>query len=72
VRAYRQLAAQLRAQGMSEVADHFRLRAQLRQRRVLLRQALQAQTWRRPWRLPGALGRYLGTWVLAGLAGYGY
>jgi hypothetical protein len=46
VRAYRRLAAQLRAQGMSEVADSFLLRAQRRQRRVLLRQALQA--WRRP------------------------
>jgi hypothetical protein len=70
VRAYRQLAAQLRAQGMSEVADRFLLRSQICQRRVLLRQPLQA--WRRPWRLPGAVGRYLGSWVLALLAGYGY
>src|SRR5262249_39851094 len=67
---YRQLAAQLRAQGMSEVADRFLLRAQIRQRRVLLRQTFQA--WRRPWRLPGAVGRYLGSWLLALLAGYGY
>jgi hypothetical protein len=46
VRAYRQLAAQLRAQGFSEVADRFLLRAQIRQRGVLLRQARVA--WRRP------------------------
>jgi uncharacterized protein YjbI with pentapeptide repeats len=70
VRAYRQVAAQLRAQGMSEVADRFTERAQVRQRGVLLRRAREA--WRRPWRLPGALGRYLGSWFLALLAGYGY
>jgi len=58
VRAYRQLAAQLRAQGMSEVADRFALRAQIRQRGVLLRS----------FRLP----QYLGSWFLAILAGYGY
>jgi uncharacterized protein YjbI with pentapeptide repeats len=70
VRAYRQVAAQLRAQGMNEVADRFLLRAQIRQRRVLFRQMLYAV--RRPWRLPGAAGRYLFSWVLAGVAGYGY
>ncbi len=37
VRAYRQVAAQLRAQGMSEVADRFLYRAQVRQRQLLLR-----------------------------------
>jgi hypothetical protein len=58
VRAYRQLAAQLRAQGMSEVADRFAYRAQIRQRSVLLRR----------FRLP----QYLGSWFLAILAGYGY
>jgi hypothetical protein len=58
VRAYRQLAAQLRAQGMNEVADRFLLRAQIRQRGVLLRR----------FRLP----QYLGSWILAILAGYGY
>jgi hypothetical protein len=52
------LAAQLRAQGMSEVADRFALRAQIRQRGVLLRR----------FRLP----QYLGSWLLAILAGYGY
>ncbi len=58
VRAYRQLAAQLRAQGMNDVADRFLYRAQQRQRRVLLRQ-------RKP-------GSWLFSWVLALLAGYGY
>jgi len=62
-RAYRQLAAQLRAQGVSEVADRFALRAQVRQRGVLLRRCL-----RNPFRLP----QYLGSWLLAILAGYGY
>ncbi len=57
-RAYRQVAAQLRAQGMSEVADRFAYRAQIRQRAVLLRR----------FRLP----QYLGSWLLAALAGYGY
>jgi hypothetical protein len=58
VRAYRQLAAQLRAQGMNEVADRFLYRAQVRQRGVLLRS----------FRIP----QYLGSWVLGVLAGYGY
>jgi Pentapeptide repeats (8 copies) len=58
VRAYRQLAAQLRAQGMSEVADRFLYRSQIRQRRVLWRQR--------------KLGAYLFSVVLAVLAGYGY
>jgi uncharacterized protein YjbI with pentapeptide repeats len=58
VRAYRQLVAQLRAQGLSEVADRFALRAQIRQRAVLLR----------TFRLP----QYLFSWFLAILAGYGF
>ena len=58
VRAYRQLAAQLRAQGMSEMADRFAYRAQIRQRAVLLRRF--------------RLGPYLFSWFLAVLAGYGY
>jgi hypothetical protein len=70
VRAYRQVAAQLRAQGLSETADRFSERAQIVQRRVLRRRALAA--WRRPWRLPGAVGRYLGSAFLAVIAGYGY
>ena len=58
VRAYRQVAAQLRAQGMSEVADHFTYRAQVRQR-LLLRRRWRGRQW-------------LGSWLLAALAGYGY
>jgi hypothetical protein len=58
VRAYRQVAAQLRAQGMAEDADRFSYRAQICQRGVLLR----------TFRLP----QYLFSWVLALLAGYGY
>ena len=70
VRAYRQVAAQLRAQGISEVADRFAHNAQVRQRWVYLRSLIE--DWRRPWRLPGDLGRYLGSAALALLAGYGY
>lgn len=70
VRAYRQVAAQLRTQGMSEVADRFSYRAQVRQRWMYLRTLIE--DWRRPWRLPGDLGRYLGSAALALLAGYGY
>jgi uncharacterized protein YjbI with pentapeptide repeats len=58
VRAYRQLAAQLRAQGLSEVADRFALRAQIRQRRMFYKQR----------RIP----QWLGSWVIAALAGYGF
>ncbi|HEX9067448.1 MAG TPA: pentapeptide repeat-containing protein [Ktedonobacterales bacterium] len=58
VRAYRQVAEQLRAQGMSEMADRYVYRAQVRQRGVLLRRL----------RLP----QLFGAWVLAVLAGYGY
>ena len=56
--AYRQLAAQLRAQGMSEVADRFLHRAQVRQRKLLFRQ--------------GRIPQWLGSWFLAALAGYGF
>jgi hypothetical protein len=58
VRAYRQVAQRLRDQGMSDDADRFAYRAQVRQRGVLLRTL----------RLP----QYLFSWVLALLAGYGY
>jgi uncharacterized protein YjbI with pentapeptide repeats len=58
VRAYRQLANQLRAQGINEVADRFTYRSQVWQRRVLLRQ--------------GKLGGYLFSFLLAALSGYGY
>jgi hypothetical protein len=70
VRAYRQLATQLRTQGMAEVADHFAERGQVRQRKLLFRRMLA--DWRRPWRFPGDLLRWLFSWFLALLAGYGY
>jgi uncharacterized protein YjbI with pentapeptide repeats len=58
IRAYRQLATQLRAQGMSEPADRFLYRAQVCQRRVDLRR----------FRLP----QYLGSLFLDLISGYGY
>jgi len=58
VRAYRQVAIQLRAQGMAEDADRFAYRAQICQRGVLLR----------TFQLP----QYLFSWLLAILTGYGY
>jgi hypothetical protein len=70
VRAYRQVAAQLRAQGLSEEADRFAERAQIRKRKQTFREMLV--DWRRPWRLPGDLLRWLFSWFLAILAGYGY
>lgn len=70
VRAYRQVATQLRAQGMNEVADHFLYRGQIRQRWMHLSALLHDS--HRPWRWPGDLARYLGSLFLAVLAGYGY
>ena len=58
VRAYRQLAAQLRAQGMADEADRFSYTAQIRQRGVLLHTR--------------HLSQYLFSWLLYLLAGYGY
>jgi hypothetical protein len=58
VRAYRQVAAQLRAQGMSETADRFSYRAQFVQRRVFRK--------RRQW------GRWFGLWLLDLVSGHGY
>jgi hypothetical protein len=58
VRAYRQLAAQLRVQGLNEEADRYSYRASVRQRSVLLRQ--------------GHLLQYLFSLLLALLAGYGF
>jgi uncharacterized protein YjbI with pentapeptide repeats len=74
VRANRQLAVELRNQGLNEDADRFAYRAQVLQRQVLRGQAL----W-----LPGRwrdhlgqrlqkLGSYLFSLFLDGLAGYGY
>jgi hypothetical protein len=70
VRAYRQVAQRLRDQGFSDVADRLSDRAQVRQRKLLFRVMLE--DWRRPWRLPGDLLRWLFSWFLALLAGYGY
>jgi hypothetical protein len=60
VRAYRQLAAQLRAQGMHEVADRFTYRAQVCQRRALGSQGIKM------------FPAYFGSLLLAALSGYGY
>jgi hypothetical protein len=70
VRAYRQVAQRLRGQAFSDVADRLSARAQVLQRTLLLR--LLLEDWRRPWRLPGDLVRWLFSWFLALLAGYGY
>jgi uncharacterized protein YjbI with pentapeptide repeats len=58
VRTYRQLAAQLRAHGMSEVADRFAYRAQVWQRKTY-------------WRQKRLLALF-GSLLLDGLAGYGF
>ena len=58
VRANRQLAVALRAQGLDEEAARFAYRAQLLQRSVFRRQ--------------GKFGQYLFSWLLDLLAGYGY
>src|SRR5207302_3345549 len=60
VRANRQLAVVLRAQGLNEAADRFAYRAQVLQRRVLRRSGAHAS------------GSYLFSGLLAVLAGYGY
>ena len=69
-RAYRQVAQRLRDQGYSDVADHLNDRAQVLHRKNLF--ILIVDDWRRPWRLPGDLVRWLFSWFLALLAGYGY
>ncbi len=58
VRANRQLAVVLRDQGLNEEADHFAYRAQLLQRIV--------------WRLQQKWLKYIFSWFLDLLAGYGY
>ena len=60
VRANRQLAVALRNQGLNEEADRFAYRAQLCQRTVL---------WFQGWH---SWAKWLGSWFLALLAGYGY
>ena len=58
MRAYRQMAAQLRAQGITEAADRFAYRAQIIQRRAFLRR----------FRMP----QYFGSVFLDRISGYGY
>lgn len=60
VRAYRQLAVVLRAQGLNEAADRFAYRAQVLRRRVLRRSGVRAY------------GSYIFSWFLDMLAGYGF
>jgi uncharacterized protein YjbI with pentapeptide repeats len=60
VRANRQLAVVLRAQGLNEAADRFAYRAQVLRRRVLRRSGARAY------------GPYIFSWLLDALAGYGY
>ena len=58
VRANRVLSVNLQAQGLAEDGDRFAYRAKKLQRPLL--------------RLQRKLGAYLFSWLLAGLAGYGY
>jgi uncharacterized protein YjbI with pentapeptide repeats len=58
MQANRQLAKVLRDQGLTEAAHRFGYRAHLLERQVLFRQ--------------GKLGRWLFSWLLAALSGYGY
>ena len=58
VRANRRLAVALQANGLSEDASRDNYRAQLLQRASMLYE--------------GRIAQWLGSWILAGLAGYGY
>lgn len=58
LRANRQLAAVLRSQGINEAADRFAYRARVVQRIVLIRQRHYMSA--------------IGSWLLDGIAGYGY
>lgn len=68
--AYRQVATQLRAQGISDAADHFSYRAHMWQRKTHLLRLCEDRD--RPWRWPGELARYISSLFLGVLAGYGY
>lgn len=87
VRANRQLANAMRAQGMNEEAIPFAYRAQILQRRVYMRQVLWGllesietdatqrefrQSTRDIWRRIRSFGAYIFSWFLDILAGYGY
>jgi hypothetical protein len=58
VRAYQQLALELLGQGLAEDAGRYAYRGQVLQRKAFLRQ--------------GKIGRWLFSWLLGALAGYGY
>ena len=74
VRAYRQLAAVTREQGLNEEALRFAYRAELLQRRVLWRQMLQLKRRGRTGlrRLMHKMVDYFFSWLFDLLAGYGY
>ncbi|MGZ3611850.1 MAG: pentapeptide repeat-containing protein, partial [Ktedonobacteraceae bacterium] len=74
VRAYRQLAAALREQGLNEEAAYFAYRGEVLQRGVLWRQMLQLRRRGRRGlpRLVQKMVSYLLTWPLDLFAGYGY
>ena len=74
VRAYRQLAAVTREQGLNEEASRFAYRAELLQRRVLWRQMLQLKRRGRTGlrRLMHKMVDYFFSWLFDLLAGYGY
>jgi uncharacterized protein YjbI with pentapeptide repeats len=87
VRANRQLANAIRAQGMNEEAIPFAYRAQILQRKVYWRQVLWGQVesieavtlqrdfrqnMRDIWRRMRSFGSYTFSWFLDILAGYGY
>jgi uncharacterized protein YjbI with pentapeptide repeats len=70
VRANRQLALALQAQGLNEDAARFAYRAQLTQRRMLGLRMLQHRVpLRQRWQ---ALGAWLFSWFLEVFTGYGY
>lgn len=70
VRANRQLAVVLQAQGLNEEAAHFAYRAQVLQKRVLLAR-MTRQNMKLRQRVP-LLGAWLFSWFLFLIAGYGY
>jgi uncharacterized protein YjbI with pentapeptide repeats len=70
VRANRQFAAALQAQGLNEEAKPFAYRAQVLQRNVFwFRMTQHSSSWRK-W--IGLLGAWLFSWFLFLIAGYGY
>jgi uncharacterized protein YjbI with pentapeptide repeats len=70
VRANRQLAVTLQAQGLNEQAARFAYRAQVLQRRAFWFEAIQQKVKLR--QRGQALGAWLFSWFLFLLAGYGY